>query len=905
MSVVSGTVPSVPGAEPPTRLGLDRAPEPNAHLGADVVLLDGATARVRPITPADAPELQRFHMGQSAESIYLRFFAAMPRLSESDLHRFTHVDLQDRLALVCLIGDQIVGVGRYDRVSPASADVAFNVSDAHHGRGIGALLLEHLAAAARERGINRFVADVLPQNFRMLSVFTEAGYTVHHHLEDGVVSVSIDIAPTDRTLAVMEAREHRAESRSVQALLSPRGVVVFGASRRRGTIGHRMMADLVGSAFTGRLAVVHPEAESVHGVTAYRSLAEVPWPVDLAVVAVPAAAVLDVVSDCARYGVRGLVVISGGFAETGAEGQARQRELVRLARGNGMRVVGPNSWGIINADPAVRLNVSLVRRLPNFGRLALFCQSGAMTVSVLDFVARRRLGLSTFVSAGNRADVSGNDCMQFWQEDPATDVVGLYLESVGNPRKFSRIARRLSRIKPVIVLTSGESAFGAPPGHLTRTSLAPRESFDAMLRQSGCIRVENVHQLFDVAQLLTQQPLPQGPAVAVVANSDTLAALIADVCTSWKLKVEHGPVALHPQAASEEFRTALRSAVSDERINAVVAAFVPPVGAAAVDIADALAEISRASRVPVVACLMGMDEDAGPVDAKLRAGTAVPTYRTPEEAVRALATVVRYGAWRSRPIGIKLDPPGCDPQRAVALVESALEAEPHGVELDQAATTALLACYGLTLWPERRATDEESAVRAAEALGYPVALKTTAAHLRHRADLGGVRLDIADSTELRADVASMREQLQPLGASDLVVQRMAPPGVACVVRSVEDPLFGPVVSFGLGGDASELLGDVSHRIPPLTDVDVADLVRSVRAAPKLFGHRGARPVDVRSLEDVIARVSRLADDLPEAARVELNPVVVSEHGAAVLGAQIRLLPDPGRADAGRRELTSE
>jgi acyl-CoA synthetase (NDP forming) len=345
--------------------------------------------------------------------------------------------------------------------------------------------------------------------------------------------------------------------------------------------------------------------------------------------------------------------------------------------------------------------------------------------------------------------------------------------------------------------------------------------------------------------------------------------------------------------------------VNDERVHAVVAAFVPPVGAAAVDIADALAEISRVSRVPVLACLMGMDEDAEPVAAKLRVGTAVPTYRTPEEAVRALATAVRYAAWRGRPAGIKLDPAGCDPERAVALVDAALGARPHGVELDQVATAELLACYGVTLWPERRVTDEESAVRAAEELGWPVALKTTAAHLRHRADLGGVRLDITDSSELRADVTSMQEQLGPLGASELAVQRMAPPGVACVVRSVEDVLFGPVVSFGLGGDASELLGDVSHRIPPLTDVDVADLVRSVRAAPKLFGHRGAQPVDVRSLEDVIARISRLADDLPEVARVELNPVVVSEHGAAVLGAQVRLLPDPGRADTGRRELTSE
>lgn len=878
-----------------------------AHLGADVVLRDGATARVRAITPEDALELQRFHMGQSEQSIYFRFFAPMPRLSDADLHRFTHVDLHDRLALLCLIGDQIVGVGRYDRVSPSAAEVAFNVADAHHGRGIGALLLEHLAAAARERGIRRFVADVLPQNARMLAVFTEAGYDVRHHLEDGVISVSIDLEPTDRTRAVMEEREHRAEARSVEALFNPDGIVVFGASRRPGTIGYRMMANLVGSAFTGRLYVVHPEADRVQGVAAYRSLDDLPDPVDVAVVAVPAPAVLDVVRDCARHGVRGLIVVSGGFAETGPEGLERQRELVRVARGHGLRVVGPNSWGIINADPAVRLNVSLVRRLPAAGRLGLFCQSGAMTVSVLDFVARRRLGMSTFVSAGNRADVSGNDCMQFWEEDPRTDVIGLYLESVGNPRKFSRIARRLTRRKPVIVLASGVSAFGAPPGHVVRPSLAPPAAFDAMLRQSGCIRVENVHQLFDVAQLLLHQPLPEGPAVGVVANSDALAALIADSCTSWNLDVVHGPVALRPQATDEEFRASLRACVDDERVQAVVAAFVPPVATDSVQIADALAEISKVSRVPVLACLIGMDEDAEPVEARLRSGTSVPTYRTPEEAVRALAAAVRYGAWRRRDVGHTVDPPGCDPDGAVRLVEAALATAGPGDahELPAATTAQLLACYGITLWPDRPAPDADAAVRAAEALGWPVVLKATAPHLRHRADLGGVRLDIADEEELRRDLAEMRQQLEPLGGTDLVVQRMAPPGVACVVRTVEDPLFGPVVSFGLGGDASELLGDVSHRIPPLTDLDVSDLIRSVRAAPKLFGHRGARPVDVRALEDVVARAARLADDLPEVAGLELNPVVVSEHGAAVLGARVRLAPDPGRSDSGRRELTSE
>jgi acyl-CoA synthetase (NDP forming)/RimJ/RimL family protein N-acetyltransferase len=871
------------------------------HREADVVLRDGATAHLRPIGAEDGPAIQAFHLRQSPESIYFRFFAPMPRLSDADLHRFTHVDHVDREAFVCVIGEDIVGVGRYDRVDPTTAEVAFNISDAHHGRGLGSVLLEHLAAAARENGIRRFVADVLPANRKMLAVFRDAGYEVRHRLEDGVISLRFDIDPTERLLAVMEAREHRAEAVSVQALFSPSSLVVVGASRNPGTVGHRLLKDLLAGGFTGALHLVHPEVDEIEGVRAYRRLADIPGRIDLVLLAVRAEEVIGVVRDCARRGVRGLVVVSGGFAETGPEGLLRQRELVRLARTNGMRVVGPNSWGIINTDPAVRLNVSLVEELPRTGRLGLFCQSGAMSVSVLDSARRRGLGLSTFLSAGNRADVSGNDCMQYWEEDSRTDAVGLYLESIGNPRKFSRIARRLARRKPVIVVKSGISGFGVPPGHAVRTTRAPREAFDAMLQQSGCIRVGNVHQLFDVAQLLLHQPLPKGGDVAVVANSDALAALIADACTGRGLQIVHGPVALTPQAGASEFRATLEAAFLDERVHAVVAGFIPPLAGETGDVMVALTEVAATASVPVVACVLGATGVHGRPAAGWR---VVPTYPTPEEAVRALAAVTRYGDWRRRPPGTRTDPEGCDPGAARTLVTGWLEGAPEGRTLSSREAADLLACFGITLWPVVRVRDPDEAVAAAQQLGWPVVLKTTAPHLVHRVDLGGVRTDIDDEAELRADVVRMHEHLLPLGGDDMVVQRMAPPGVACVVRCVEDPLFGPVVSFGLGGDASDLLGDVAHRIPPLSDVDVADLVRSVRAAPKLFGHRGAQPVDVTALEDVVARVSRLADDLPEIEELELNPIVAAVNGAAVLGATVRIAPDPHRSDAGRRGLSA-
>ena len=873
-----------------------------AHWEADVVLRDGAPVHLRPISPDDAESLVRFHEGQSPESTYLRFFAPMPRLSDGDVRRFTTVDHVGRVAFVATLGEDIVGVGRYEQTGADVAEVAFNIGDAHQGRGIGSVLLEHLAAAARENGLHRFVAEVLPRNRKMLLVFTEAGYEVRKRFDDGVVSLQFDIDPTERSIAVREAREHRADARSVERLLNPASVAVIGAGRTPGTVGHRLLADVLAGGYTGRIAVVHPEADEVQGIPAVRSIRDVPPPLDLALVAVPAQAVLDVVRECAAAGVHGLLVVSSGFAETGPAGLARQRELVRVARANGLRVVGPNSWGMINAGEDVRLNMSLLQAIPEPGRLALFSQSGGLSVVVLDAVARRGLGVSTFLSAGNRADVSGNDCMQYWETDPRTDAVAMYMESVGNPRKWTRIARRMSRTKPVIVVKSGTSGFGVPPGHAVRTSTAPREVLDAMFRQAGVIRAETVSQMLDVAQLVLHQPLPAGPRVGIVGNSDALGALIADACDSWELEVTHGPVSLHPQAGPEEFRAALRAAFADEALDAVVAVFIPPIATQADEVARVLAEVSSGSRVPVVACFLGIRGVAG-VGEALAERRRVPSYPTPEEAVRALATVTRYAAWRRRDPGRRAEPDGMDLAAARALVEAAVP-DSGAVLLPPAAVAALLATIGVEVWPAVPVRDPDAAAAAAAELGYPVALKTTAERLRHRVDLGGVRLDIADEAELRADFAQLRDRLGPIGGTEFVVQRMAPTGVACVLRSAEDPLFGPVLSFGLGGDAIDLLGDVAHRIPPLTDLDVADLVRSVRASPKLFGHAGAVPADVPALEDLVARVAALADDLPEIAELELNPVVVAGRGLAVLDARVRLAPAPGRTDAGRRELTT-
>ncbi|WP_432495674.1 GNAT family N-acetyltransferase [Kineococcus gypseus] len=882
---------------------------------ADVVLRDGGTAHVRPIRPSDADLVAAFHSRQSEESRYLRFFAPMPRLSARDLERFTNVDHVDRVALVATVGEDIVGIARFDAAppregSPRSAEVAFNISDDHQGRGLGSVLLEHLAAAARERGIRRFTADVLPQNAKMIGVFREAGFEVRQGYSDGVLDVSFAIDPTERSVDVMRAREQRAEARSVQALLSPSSVVVVGASRTPGSVGHRLLADVVTGGFTGEVHAVNAEAEPgelLLGVPVLRSVRDLPGPVDLAVVAVPAAAVVATVADCASQGVRGLVVVSSGFAETGPEGLERQRELVRIARANGMRVVGPNSYGVVNTDPAVRLNASLYADTPPAGRFGLFSQSGALAVTVLSSAQRRGLGLSTFVSAGNRADVSGNDLMQFWLDHEGTAAVGLYLESVGNPRKFSRVARTLARKKPVVVVKSGASGFGVPPGHAVRASRAPFEAVDSMLRQAGVIRVENVHQLFDVAQVAVHQPLPQGPRVAIVGNSDALGTLAADACVSWGLQVVRGPSAVAPYAPVEAFTAALESAFADPGVDAVVASWVPPTPAPDPAVAAAVARTAAAGAKTTVTCFLGTrslsaavaDATEGvPADAPV-----VPSYPTPEDAVRALAAVVRYAQWRRRDRGHPLAPRGVDLRAARALVERALAASPDGVELGPEDTAALLAAGGVDLLARAEVRGVEEAVAAAERLGWPVALKTVGEDLAGRQDLRGVRLGITNPVALAEAVADMR-QVFGERADVLAVQHMAGLGVPCLVRSTEDPLFGPVVSFGVEGDPIDLMGDVAYRIPPLTDVDVADLVRSVKAAPKLFGHRGSPVMDVDALEDVVARVAVLADALPEVAELRLSPVLVAERGARVLGASVTLAPPQGRADPDRRTLPS-
>ncbi|MFB7544274.1 GNAT family N-acetyltransferase [Streptomyces zaomyceticus] len=995
------------------------------HWEADVVLRDGGTARIRPITADDAERLVSFYEQVSDESKYYRFFAPYPRLSAKDVHRFTHHDFVDRVGLAATVGGEFIATVRYDRIDdrglPASApadeaEVAFLVQDAHQGRGVASALLEHIAAVARERDIRRFAAEVLPANTKMIKVFTDAGYTQKRSFEDGSVRLHLDLEPTDRSLAVQRAREQRAEARSVQRLLTPRSVAVVGAGRAPGGVGRTVLRNLLGAGYTGRVYAVNAAlGESgvpveFDGVPAHPSVGAIGEPVDLAIVAVPAERVPEAVADCGEHGVRGLVVLSAGYAESGADGRERQRQLVRQARSYGMRIIGPNAFGIINTTPDVRLNASLAPQMPAAGRIGLFTQSGAIGIALLAGLHRRGAGLSSFISAGNRADVSGNDFLQHWYDDPGTDVVLLYLESIGNPRKFTRLARRTAAVKPVVVVKGARHSGSAPPGHRVPVTRIPHGTVSALLRQAGVIRVDTVTELVDAGLLLAAQPLPAGPRVAILGNSESLGLLTYDACLTEGLRPLR-PLDLTTAAEPADFRDALAAALADETSDAVVVNAIPWVGengatefgdgeVLAASLREAVASAPAPTKpVVVVHVEMGGLAEAlavatstrpasrgrgattggpgarptgtstadstgtptsastgtptwtppgpgaappGPAPAPIAApgpGAApsgpgpaqapqapqapseeasssspappatIPAYPAAERAVRALAEAVRYGQWRRQAAepGRVPEYEDIDEAGAAALIERVLGhdgADPRGVTLDTAQAGELLARYGIDVLPTLPAPTPDAAVAAAGRLGYPVALKTTAPHLRHRPDLGGVRLDLASEEQLRTAYAELTEVLGKPEELQPVVQAMVPRGVDTVVRSAIDPAVGAVLSFGLSGAASELLGDTAHRLVPATDRDVADLVRSLRTAPLLFGWRGSAPVDTPALEEVLLRVSRLVDDHPEVVAVSLEPVVVAPRGLSVLGATVRLAPPPPRTDLGPRSLPS-
>jgi acetyl coenzyme A synthetase (ADP forming)-like protein len=825
----------------------------------------------------------------------------------------------DHMVLVVERAGEVIGAAQYDRILGSDvAEVAFLMDDAHQGRGLGTLLLEYLASQGRRFGLKRFAADTLVENHKMIRVLRDAGFSHVTSSESGVVRVVMDISPTPEALDALYERDRRAAARSIARILRPASVAVVGASRVPGTVGHELVRNLVNGGFQGPVYPVNPTAAHVASVPCTPSIEDIPGPVDLAVVAVPAAAVAEVVQQCGRKGVAGLVVVSAHFAEDGTAGAEVEKSLVRLAHSFGMRMVGPNCFGVLNTDPSVSLNATFAHDPPVAGHLGFASQSGGLGIAILAEAAKRGTGLSNFVSMGNKADISGNDLLSFWGEDEATKVALLYLESFGNPRKFARLARQLGRRKPVIAVKSGRTAVGRRAALSHTAALAsPEEAVAALLHQTGVIRVDTIEELFDVAQVLESQPLAEGMRVAVVSNAGGPAVLAVDACVGHGLEVpelsaasqqrlarlcpRHGgvsnPVDVGAEAGPGTYAGVLSLLLAGDEVDALVVNFTPPlVSRSADEVASAIVTaVDAAPRPkPVVLSLLGAQSRP---EATLRSGRhPVPAYTYPETAVRALGHALRYARWRQRPPSPVPVLEGVDVNRARRCLPHTVVDGKEGPMasgwLTGAAAMDVLGAFGVPVVRTIDVAGPEEAAHWADELAGPVALKVQGP--LHKSEGGGVRLGLAGGAAVADAYAQMAQAFGP-AMTGAVVQPMAPGGgVEAIVGALQDPAFGPLVVFGLGGLAVEALADHVTRLAPLSEDEARDMLSGLRGSALLRGYRGQEAVDLDALAGILHRVSRLAEDLPEVVELDCNPVMATPLGAVVVDARLRVAPAEAR-----------
>ena len=867
---------------------------------ADVILRDGRTLRLRPPRKDDAAALLAFFGGLSEQSLYRRFHG-FPHLGEALVVPLLDPDWSERGALLGTLADgdreQVVAVANYVRLrDPTLAEAAFAVADAHQRRGIGTRLLEQLADRAAHVGVESFVAEVLPGNEQMLGVFEAVGFELTRELQGGELEVRFPIAHTERYETRVAERDHLAVRASLQPFFEPRTVAVIGASRRRGSIGGELFRNILEGDFAGAAHPVNRDGDPVAGVRAYRSIAEIGETVDVAVISLPSAAVLDAAEEALKAGTRALVVISAGFAETGSEGVERQERLLALVRSHGARLIGPNCLGIAAAGPS--LNATFAARAAPAGNIGFSSQSGALGIALLEAAESRGLGLSAFVSIGNKADVSTNDLLEWWEDDGATAVVLMYVESFGNPRRFGRLARRVARRKPILALKSGTSASGRRAASSHTAALAGSEAaVDALFRQAGVIRAGSLEELVDVASLLSTQPEPRGRSVAVLTNAGGLGILCADACEAAGLELatlgedtSHALADLLPGEASVAnpidmlggataaiYAEVVPRVLADPRVDAVIVLFAPTVAATAEEVAREVETAARDAGTdkPVLAVIMAAEGIPEPLRAL---GRHVASFAYPESAARALGRAAERAEWLRAPQGELVDPDGIDREAARRVVERALAGSDDSW-LPPADVRELLLAYGIPLVPERVVDGPEGAAAAAAELGFPVVVKS-AAPGAHKTETGGVALDLDDEAAVRAAVERI--------GGPVLVQPMIRGGAELLAGVVQDPVFGPLVAFGPGGVFAELIGEAAFRIAPLTDTDARELVTAGKAGRLVAGFRGAPPADADALADLVLRLARLGDDLPAVAELDLNPVLALPDGCVAVDARIRV-----------------
>jgi acetyl coenzyme A synthetase (ADP forming)-like protein len=886
-----------------------------------VVLRDGSVATIRRADAGDRAALREFFHRLSPESRRNRFFTETEP-STALIDRFCDTSDPGRcVTLLALryVSDalQPIAVGTYIATTPRIAEVAFAVDDAFHGLGLGTMLLERLAALAVQEGFERFQATTLGDNTAMLEVFRESGFEIRAKSAAGCVDVQLSLASSDRAVARAEERHRLATAASLQPLMQPRAVAVVGASRDVTSIGRRVFDAIRTGGFRGSVFPVNPAADSLDGARCFGSVRDLPPGVDLAVIAVPREKVLGVVDDCAAAHIPGVVLITAGFAEAGDSGRALQRQILERVRGYGMRMVGPNCMGLLNANAHVRLNASFSALMPAPGQVGLSSQSGALGLAILELAARRHVGLSTFISVGNKADVSGNDLLQYWESDPNTSVILLYLESFGNPRRFARLARRIGRSKPIVAIKAGRTRAGSRAARSHTAALTADDSaVAALFQQSGVIRAETIDEMFDVAACLDAQPLPAGRRVAVITNAGGPGILAVDACEANGLAVVEfsagtaarlaeflppeaslrNPVDMVASAGPDQYRRTIETVLSSSDADALIVVFTPVDPRGATDIVEAIRDGIAAGRAagatakPVLLCMMA---DGGHVEPLQVGGERVPAYAFPENAARALAKIAAYAEWRAQPPGLFWGFDDIRSGEARSVCREAITTRGGGW-LTAEETTRVLNAFGLPLVPTIVTRTADDAAAVARVVGFPVVAKLQAPNVIHKSDVGGVKLGLRSENEVREAFADLAQRTRDGGVADadaaVVIQPMIDGGVETIVGATEDPVFGPLVAFGLGGIHVEVLHDVGCRLAPLTDRDADALLHGIRGFKVLEGYRGRPPADVDALRDLLLRIGRLAEELPEVVELDLNPVIALPpgQGCRIVDARIKV-----------------
>jgi acetyl coenzyme A synthetase (ADP forming)-like protein len=882
---------------------------------------DGSTAAIRPAEPSDAVMMQQFVDRLSPESRRRRFFSESSPSSDSTAALCHSSNPRSQFTLVVTRvwkGTlRIIAAGSYWARDEQTAEVAMAVDDAFHGKGLGTLLLERLALQAIRHGFIRLWAVTHAENLAMREVFRESGFTAHEAYEGEDMAVELSLIPTEKTVTRGEVRERLATTASLRPFFQPQSIAIIGVSHDPHKIGYRLLDAVTAGGFRGGIYPVNPKATDIKNIRTYPSVQEIPEPVDLAIIAVPRGSVSSVIDECAAKGIGACVIITAGFAEAGADGAALQRQLVAKVRQHGMRMIGPNCFGIVNTDPAVRLNATFTSLFPPQGKVAMSSQSGALGLATLAGARRVRLGISSFASVGNKADVSTNDLLQYWEEDPATDTILLYVESFGNPRRFARIARRVSRCKPIIAVKAGRSQSGRRAASSHTAALAASDvAVDALFHQAGVIRAESLDELLNLAAGLSNQPLPPGRRVGIVTNAGGPAILCTDACEAGALVVPelsdrtkatlasslpsagalNNPVDLIASATSDQYAKTIETLLSADEIDALIILYIALTVRDTADIARGILtgiENGRKGGAKTKPVFIGWMAE-GDMDRTFSVQTeTIPTYPLPETPALVLSKAVSYGEWRKQRPGMVPDFDDLDLAAARTICAAALFQRGTGW-LTTEETRNILNAIRLSIQAGGVAKTADEAAALASGVGYPVAVKLASHQIVHKTEIGGVQLNLKDEQAVRRAFDSMRMRLaetNQLGAMEgVLVQPMVTGGVEVMVGVTGDPLFGPLIAFGLGGIHVEILGDIRFRITPLTDRDAAEMIRGIKGYRLLTGYRSHPPVDLEALKETLLRVSRLVEEIPQISELDLNPIFALPpgQGCRIVDARIRV-----------------